>query len=492
MNYWTKVASLLFALIVFVLATNVFFYKREQDSYRNHLSYTLSVKNDQINSKILEMKSRLTGFKNDLAVESFLNEEQFLKYAKSFLHSFPRVFAFNFIDFNLEIKYIYPKEKNISALGKNLKNHPDPNVAKVVDNLSREKAMLTGPIDIYQGGKAFIIYSPVQFKDGSYGWFNILVKVESLVEDLLQSDELFLRKVSIVDNNTGNLIYGAGSEESVVVLEDKILDKQVGFLQDFDEFDKSLTRTFINVLVIQLLILVLVGVLLSYYFKNEQEKQDERLRLTSEKNILRIIFHDLANPMLAIAHFFKKSEEKYGEDKKFKSAKRKVDTVTEILSSIRDLSMSSDQVSDEKFEIYWDSLIMETVKSLDREIEEKKLNLRIENKQKRPFRSKIQPEVVKNQMVANLMRNSIDNANDRSDIVVKIGDDELKIVSVSEKIPKDVLKQLNSTQIINSENSPGHGFGHYISSIIALNLQMQMKIDQDPNNRVELKMSYKS
>lgn len=79
------------------------------------------------------------------------------------------------------LRYVYPLEGNEAAVGLRYKDHPDQYRA-VRRAIQIRSTVLTGPVDLVQGGRGLINRTPVFLPDGSYwGTVSLVLDVEHLV-----------------------------------------------------------------------------------------------------------------------------------------------------------------------------------------------------------------------------------------------------------------------------------------------------------------------
>jgi len=78
------------------------------------------------------------------------------------------------------LQYVYPREGNEKAIGLDYQKHPDqwPDVSHAIQ---ARRTVLSGPIDLVQGGKGIISRTPVYFENGQYwGLLSIVIDMDSL------------------------------------------------------------------------------------------------------------------------------------------------------------------------------------------------------------------------------------------------------------------------------------------------------------------------
>ena len=164
-----------------------------------HVQESLLLKNE-INKQQLEIAQRAAGFRSQ--IESIINadlyltdsvinqlrerqfditQEEFNDYAKVIVNTSPRIRHIAMAE-NLIVSHVYPLEGNEKALGLNYRDNPQqlPMVQKAIDE---NKVILTGPVNLVQGGTALIGRIPLTMNSDVGGAPDVLWGVMSIVID---------------------------------------------------------------------------------------------------------------------------------------------------------------------------------------------------------------------------------------------------------------------------------------------------------------------
>ncbi|MCV9388953.1 sensor histidine kinase [Reichenbachiella ulvae] len=82
------------------------------------------------------------------------------------------------------LKYVAPLEGNERAIGIDYKNYPDqwPDIKRIIES---RKQLLSGPINLVQGGEAFIYRSPVIIDGEYWGLLSIVMDIEKFFQETL-------------------------------------------------------------------------------------------------------------------------------------------------------------------------------------------------------------------------------------------------------------------------------------------------------------------
>lgn len=121
-----------------------------------------------------------------------VDQEAFQRDAHALLARTPGLLALNWVDPDGRIRVVVPDVGNEAALGRNLFDHPDLDVARAIGEAQRDRVTTrTRNIELFQGGSGFGIYWPVQAPDGSLrGFVNGVVRARELVEHSRLATEL--------------------------------------------------------------------------------------------------------------------------------------------------------------------------------------------------------------------------------------------------------------------------------------------------------------
>lgn len=180
---WGAVSAFL-ALILITTALAVGIY----DERRHQLDATTSVVSRQAGSHLsawFDARFALAAALADRsAPDGFVDPEVFLAEAATLLSRTPGLLAINWVDADGIILRVYPSEGNERALGRNLFEHPEPDVPRALSEARRDAVVTrTRNIELYQGGSGFAIYWPVQAADGTLlGFVNGVVRAAELMQ----------------------------------------------------------------------------------------------------------------------------------------------------------------------------------------------------------------------------------------------------------------------------------------------------------------------
>lgn len=130
------------------------------------------------------------GLKAHVSVNPEIDTQEFSHFAELLLREVDGIRSATLLK-NNEITAVYPLDGNESAIGFKPLEHPDQRAA-LAHAIQTGDPWLTGPVELHQGGKAFINRAPVYttpFREGSgpgkyWGLVSILIDFDELVEEI--------------------------------------------------------------------------------------------------------------------------------------------------------------------------------------------------------------------------------------------------------------------------------------------------------------------
>lgn len=180
---WSKVLStVIFILIMLLFLTLAWREYTNQKSLAklSHLS-NFQQAAAQIGNILNRNKLDLQLFQHYIINKPDITEAEFVDFAKVLINGEAQISHIALAP-KLKIKYIYPLEKNKAALNLNYQKNEDqyPDIAKA---MSENKIILSGPVNLIQGGKALIFRVPVILADGRpWGLISLVINIEGLMK----------------------------------------------------------------------------------------------------------------------------------------------------------------------------------------------------------------------------------------------------------------------------------------------------------------------
>lgn len=176
-----------FGFFVMLALLLIFFNSISQSEQKEYLTVTNDYIEfqEQVNTLINSNILLLNGYSAYIAsIEDEVTEEQTLAYLDALTKDQRRFIRNVGIIKDTTIIYNYPKEGNEAAIGIDLAQI-DGQKETVLRAKNRLTPVLTGPIELVQGGKAFIVRLPILDKAGDYwGQISIVLKADVMVKEI--------------------------------------------------------------------------------------------------------------------------------------------------------------------------------------------------------------------------------------------------------------------------------------------------------------------
>jgi signal transduction histidine kinase len=192
------------ALVVFaILAAGVFGVRGAVDrAARARLEGETSLLAEQVVFRLQQCVDTRLALVDSLRREVQSNPEidltAFGARASILVEQFPGYQAINWIDAAGRIALVTPLEPNRGALGKRVDQHPTAGTYFQVAQASG-KPTLTTPLDLFQGGRGFASYYPVNGPEGPRGYVNGVFRVDTLVESCFPGGTLTTHSLHVTD-----------------------------------------------------------------------------------------------------------------------------------------------------------------------------------------------------------------------------------------------------------------------------------------------------
>ncbi|MFC7002723.1 CHASE domain-containing protein [Pseudobowmanella zhangzhouensis] len=140
--------------------------------------------------------SMLEGFSAYIAANPELSYEEFARYAKEMFKREPLIVNFAAAR-NLIVNYVYPLEGNEKAVGLDYSTVADQNPS-VLKTVRTAESLVIGPVQLVQGGEAFIARSPIFYEQ------NQQRQLWGIISAPIDADALF--RQSDVSLNMGDIL----------------------------------------------------------------------------------------------------------------------------------------------------------------------------------------------------------------------------------------------------------------------------------------------
>lgn len=236
------------------------------------------------------------------------------------------------------------------------------------------------------------------------------------------------------------------------------------------------TESFQFEFTVNLMLFTAVSFYYTYFYVRSEVEFQKRIQDEKEKNenLLRILFHDLANPMQTIRMLVKKSQKSLNSNSFEEQPKiiSQIDKTTlrivEILDHVRQMKAIEDgkiNINIRSINLYESLLKIEEI--FDERLKEKQIHLSIDPNSNRSVLISVDPVYFTNQVIANLISNSIKFSEpnstisiswivDRQNVFLKVKDQGIGIPS--ETLPK-VFEQNMGNSRRGTAGEMGTGYG---------------------------------
>lgn len=138
--------------------------------------------------------------------------EQFRAHAQDVHDRFGGFIAINRVDAEGIIRQVVPEERNLPALGKDLKQHPEA-AATFVASMKTGTPHVTPPLNLLQGGRGFAAYFPVKTGGEARGFVNAVFAVAPILEQAVTAEVIGKFHVTVSDGDTEIVASGRPSTE---------------------------------------------------------------------------------------------------------------------------------------------------------------------------------------------------------------------------------------------------------------------------------------
>ena len=261
-------------------------YRYEQDE-RANVARRLDMVRANLDSILNNNLSLIKGMGIAIAANPKLSKEDFNSYAKEILRTETLLLNFAAAP-NLQIQYVYPLKGNESALGLDYMQLAEQR--NDVLRVARQRRMLVaGPIDLVQGGQAFIGRAPVYFVDVQSGQelFWGIISSPMLVDEVYQvagltelakSEKIAIRKKRFSGEHSAVFYGDAAIFESSPVISEMLIGAEIWQLASIPSQSPEGLAPALNGLRLAFLFLVMMG---GFLLQLRIRQNDERKKLIS-------------------------------------------------------------------------------------------------------------------------------------------------------------------------------------------------------------------
>lgn len=204
-----------FVLLMFVSAMFIYNYSmRIKEDNENKVTVSYYSLSDEIRNFKNQNTSLLTGFAAYIELKDTFDGDEIYRYLdflmRDHLEDIKNIGVFE----DTTIRWVYPLEGNESAIGTDLSKVPSQagDVQRVKEKL---ETLFVGPVELIQGGTAFIIRMPLLKNNAYWGMVSIVLKAENAFKFVDKYSEIY---------DVAYLITAADNTEEIIVGNGKILE----------------------------------------------------------------------------------------------------------------------------------------------------------------------------------------------------------------------------------------------------------------------------
>lgn len=198
-----------FTLIMLISSVFVYNYslRVRQDNENNVVASYYSL-NDEIQNFKNQNVSLLSGFSAYIQLKDTTDDDEIYQYLDFLLRDHLDDIKNIGVLIDTTIRWVYPIQGNESAIGKDLTTIPEQidEILRVKNNL---ETLFVGPVNLIQGGTAFIVRMPLLKNDAYWGMVSIVLKAEKAFKFVDKHSESYKMEYLITTaDQPDEVIYG--------------------------------------------------------------------------------------------------------------------------------------------------------------------------------------------------------------------------------------------------------------------------------------------
>lgn len=325
-------------LLIVLIFVSIFLFMKASDQNKKESSTKIAkLLADDIQSQIYSRVSAL----RILGLTSFsLDKESMQKLGEQVLSIKPYIFAFNLVETDGRIKFVYPETTNKAALFQNLLEHPE--VSEYLLQAQRTKtATMSHRLMTYQGIEAFTLYVPIYRKEQFIGWLNAVIDVDRLIMDFIRKHGLEPHRIEIEwKHKVANpLEFGPKNIATTDIFQNEVLNQDVEIRIGLSEThtQETMMTYFRGLLLSAFFLIILTIIFLLRMTRATQKLITSYQNLSFKNNLLSSLTHDMASPLMVATH---KADLLIGNTEEGKRVTTYLNHLIQMLKTARDLHAS--------------------------------------------------------------------------------------------------------------------------------------------------------
>ncbi|WP_148301727.1 ATP-binding protein [Sneathiella glossodoripedis] len=306
-------AAILFAFEWQIERSAIYNAQQKQRAQTEVLAKDLQTRMVAVLSQDIHLLYGLRGF---IEANPNVSQEDYAKYAASLKRIRPSIRNIAAAP-NLVVEYVYPLEGNEAALGLDYRNAPEEQRTAVYKAIREAKAIVAGPVDLVQGGRAIIFRLPVYItgQNGEQNLWGILaapvdidiiykeLEISELTEKyhvairgkdgLGENGDVFFGDPNLFNESSQSVTYNIALENGYWVL---AMRPKEGWANSFPE--QTVTRV---AFICLFFVLIVFWRFADTYLKERLEIREQKKRALREKEeFLEILSHEIRSPLQGV------------------------------------------------------------------------------------------------------------------------------------------------------------------------------------------------
>ncbi|TNF27081.1 MAG: HAMP domain-containing histidine kinase, partial [Deltaproteobacteria bacterium] len=357
----------------------------------------------------------------------------------------------------------------------------------IIKNASlTDKGSIGPPISIDE-----LVHLPITYKfSNGNGYFGILLESNILFDLVLNFNSISDYKMSVQNYDTKKFYHLESVEKGSASRNIKLHGTEIVFATNYESLLEKNRNRHIFVWAGTFILCLISSIFIFQFLINNERVRKNYLNALSERNLLHTVLHDISNPLTYLNFGLKKISKDVQDEETMAKLNMSLNLIGEVFDSVRGLSqLTSKENSFDKKELDLKNLIEETI-SIQKEIfncQNFQFDFRFEDNHL--FSTRIPENVLKNEIIGNLIGNAIKFSKNDKSIEIVFKDKKLHISNYSEKIPEGVINDINkispTSSRLGNRGQKGSGMGIYIVKIITTYFDVGFQFKQDPvSNKV--------
>lgn len=492
-NYRTHAVGLFLLFLLLGGVHHYSLYREDVEVIEDQTKTLLRSEAERVSQYLESYSDVLKSYKSMFGEEKSFDKEKFFKMANRFNLHFKDTLAFNFVDSSYEIKVVYPEEKNKNALGKNLTKHPDDLVRDFFQKgLSKSSLTFLPPVSIYQGGSAVIFYVPVSFRDKSHGWINIVLLSKNLFKKYEENYPILKHGFSVLDKKTNRNFFGSQETqmgEHIYSYPGFLFNRDVLYNYDLSkELNEQKVQSIKEYFVFSFILVILL-IIFILYSNSREEVFKQLLDVKNESNLLRVLVHDLSNPIQIVSIGLQNLKirkrdgvDKLKEEEFIDSMIENQSSSAEIIRTVRELYSKGLAAKDsEDVNLY--EVFKKLISGLKGELESLDIKLILNLNPDFSIPLRLDKNAFKNHVLRNLLVNAIKFSDKGGRINIFFEGGALKIENSCSNLDSNHIKELNMMKFqesnLDNQLTKSLGLGLYIAKVFCYHGKISFDISEN-------------